>query len=85
MGGIVRLQLRCTKPQNTVDTAQQRDHELQLRFGVAFAERAAPGGFGTLDGASYTYDFAGNRTSKTNYLNGTTWNYGYDPLFLGSC
>ena len=35
----------------------------------------------TLDGASYTYDFAGNRTSKTNYLNGTTWNYGYDAIY----
>jgi RHS repeat-associated protein len=35
----------------------------------------------TLDGASYTYDYAGNRTSKTNDLNGTTWNYGYDPIY----
>ncbi len=33
-----------------------------------------------LDGASYTYDPTGNRTSKTNYLNGVTSNYGYDPL-----
>ena len=35
----------------------------------------------TLDGASYTYDPAGNRTSKTNYLNGTTWNYDYDAIY----
>ena len=35
----------------------------------------------TLDGASYTYDSAGNRTSKTNDLNGVTSNYGYDPLY----
>jgi len=35
----------------------------------------------TLDGASYTYDAAGNRTSKTNYLNGITENYTYDPLY----
>jgi YD repeat-containing protein len=35
----------------------------------------------TLDGASYSYDYAGNRTSKTNYLNGTTWNYGYDAIY----
>jgi RHS repeat-associated protein len=35
----------------------------------------------TLDGASYGYDYAGNRTSKTNYLNGTTWNYGYDAIY----
>ena len=35
----------------------------------------------TLDGASYTYDAAGNRTAKTNYLNGLTSNYTYDPLY----
>ena len=35
----------------------------------------------TLDGASYRYDPAGNRTSKGNYLNGVTSNYGYDPLY----
>jgi len=35
----------------------------------------------TLDGAGYTYDAAGNRTSKTNYLNGVTSNYGFDPLY----
>jgi len=38
-------------------------------------------GTNVLDGASYTYDPAGNRTSKTNYLNGTTSNYTYDPLY----
>ena len=38
-------------------------------------------GANTLDGASYTYDPAGNRTSKTNYLNGITSNYAYDPLY----
>jgi len=35
----------------------------------------------TLDGASYGYNFAGNRTSKTNYLNGITSNYGYDAIY----
>jgi YD repeat-containing protein len=35
----------------------------------------------TLDGAGYTYDPAGNRTAKTNYLNGATSNYSYDPLY----
>ena len=35
----------------------------------------------TLDGASYTYDPAGNRSSKGNYLNGVTSNYGYDALY----
>jgi len=38
-------------------------------------------GSATPDGAAYTYDYAGNRTSKTNYLNGTTWNYGYDAIY----
>jgi RHS repeat-associated protein len=35
----------------------------------------------TLDGASYGYDYAGNRTSKTNYLNGIASNYGYDAIY----
>ncbi len=35
----------------------------------------------TLDGASYTYDNAGNRVSKTNYLNNVTEGYSYDPLY----
>jgi RHS repeat-associated protein len=38
-------------------------------------------GANTLDGASYSYDPAGNRTAKTNYLNGITSNYTYDPLY----
>jgi RHS repeat-associated protein len=38
-------------------------------------------GVNTLDGASYTYDAAGNRTAKTNDLNGITSNYTYDPLY----
>jgi len=35
----------------------------------------------TLDGASYGYDYAGNRTSKTNYLNGIASTYGYDAIY----
>jgi RHS repeat-associated protein len=35
----------------------------------------------TLDGASYGYDYAGNRTSNTNHLNGITSNYGYDAIY----
>jgi RHS repeat-associated protein len=38
-------------------------------------------GTNTLDGASYTYDPAGNRTAKTNDLNAVTSNYSYDPLY----
>src|SRR6202043_3320333 len=37
-------------------------------------------GANPLDGASYTYDPAGNRMAKTNALNGITSNYTYDPL-----
>ena len=35
----------------------------------------------TVDGASYGLDNAGNRTSKTNYLNAITENYTYDPIY----
>ena len=35
----------------------------------------------TLDGASYTYDPVGNRTGKTNYLNGITESYTHDALY----
>ena len=34
-----------------------------------------------VDGAGYTYDPAGNRTSKTNYRNGITDGYSYDLLY----
>lgn len=36
---------------------------------------------GASDGANYTYDAAGNRTSKQNLLTGVTENYSYDPLY----
>jgi YD repeat-containing protein len=35
----------------------------------------------TLDGATYGYDNAGNRASKTNDLNNVTENYTYDPIY----
>src|SRR5438067_10510034 len=38
-------------------------------------------GANTLDGASYALDNAGNRTSKTNYLNSVTENYAYDAIY----
>jgi RHS repeat-associated protein len=38
-------------------------------------------GSATLDGASYTYDAAGNRNSKTDYLAGVTTNYAYDAVY----
>ncbi len=38
-------------------------------------------GVNTLDGATYAYDLAGNRTSKANQLNSTVSNYGYDNIY----
>jgi YD repeat-containing protein len=35
----------------------------------------------TLDGATYTYDNAGNRTAKTNNLSSITEQYTYHPLY----
>src|SRR4029077_17679923 len=35
----------------------------------------------TLDGATYTYDNAGNRTSKTDLQANVTSNYGYDNIY----
>ncbi len=35
----------------------------------------------TLDGAGYTYDNAGNRTARTNYLNSATEQYTYDAIY----
>jgi RHS repeat-associated protein len=38
-------------------------------------------GVNTLDGATYGYDLAGNRTSKVNQLNSVVLNFGYDNLY----
>ena len=38
-------------------------------------------GVNTLDGATNTYDSVGHRTSKTNQLNSTVSNYGYDNIY----
>ena len=35
----------------------------------------------TIDGATYTVDNAGNRTSKTDMQTGVTTNYGYDQIY----
>src|SRR5271157_1022311 len=40
----VRLRLRCAEPEDAADAAEWHQHQLQLRFRVAPAERAAPGG-----------------------------------------
>ncbi|HEY1525710.1 MAG TPA: RHS repeat-associated core domain-containing protein [Candidatus Angelobacter sp.] len=38
-------------------------------------------GTATVDGGAYSYDAAGNRTTKTNKLNNATSNYAYDSLY----
>jgi RHS repeat-associated protein len=38
-------------------------------------------GANTLDGATYSYDLARNRTAKANKLNNITEQYSYDPLY----
>jgi RHS repeat-associated protein len=38
-------------------------------------------GASTIDGASYTVDAAGNRTSKADWQAGVTSNYGYDQIY----
>ena len=38
-------------------------------------------GASTIDGASYTVDATGNRTSKTDQLAGVTSNYAFDPIY----
>jgi YD repeat-containing protein len=38
-------------------------------------------GSSTIDGAAYTLDAAGNRTTKTDYLAAVTSNYTYDKIY----
>jgi RHS repeat-associated protein len=63
-----------TRP-NGVDTSYNYDSLSRL---LSVLHQA---GTNVLDGASYTYDAAGNRSSKTNYLNDSTSNYAYDPVY----
>ena len=63
-----------TRP-NTVNTAYNYDSVSRL---LSVLHQT---GTTTLDGASYTYDNAANRTSKGNSLNGITEQYTYDPLY----
>ena len=71
---VFGVRSRLTRP-NGVNTNYSYDAVSHL-LGVLHQA-----GTSTLDGASYTYDAAGNRTAKTNYLNSTTSNYSYDPLY----
>jgi len=64
---------------NGVNTAYQYDSLSRLQ--VVLHQTGAGADASTLDGAAYTYDNAGNRTSKTNEMSGVTENYGYDPIY----
>src|SRR5580692_1198626 len=77
----VRPRQRCAEPEDAADASERHHHRLQLRFRVYNYDSVShllsvlhQAGSTTLDGAGY--DYAGNRTSKTNYLNGITSNYG---------
>jgi RHS repeat-associated protein len=66
-------------------TALNRPNGVNTTYGYDSLSRLLnvmhKGGTVTLDGAGYTYDNAGNRTAKTNYLNNITEQYTYDPLY----
>ena len=63
-----------TRP-NGVNTSYSYDSLSHL---LSVAHQA---GSNTLDGASYTYDAAGNRLSKTDLLANVTSNYAYDNIY----
>ena len=68
---------------NLLSKTDRKNHTIQYGYDAVsrLLKVLHQAGVNTLDGASYTYDSAGNRTAKTNYLNGVTSNYGYDPLY----
>ena len=63
-----------TRP-NSVNTGYSYDNLSRL-----LSVTHAKGGV-TLDGASYTVDNGGNRTSKSDLYAGVTTNYGYDAIY----
>ncbi|HET9285558.1 MAG TPA: IPT/TIG domain-containing protein [Candidatus Angelobacter sp.] len=63
------------KRPNGVATTYNYD-SLSRLLGTLHTTRAT-----TIDGASYTYDNVGNRTSTINILNNTTEQFSYDPLY----
>jgi RHS repeat-associated protein len=63
-----------TRP-NTVNTAYSYDNLSRL-LSVTHAKSGT-----TLDGATYTVDNAGNRSSKSDLYAGVTTNYGYDAIY----
>lgn len=70
---LSRLQ-QMTRP-NAVNTNYSYD-SLSRLLSVLHQSSTA-----TLDGATYTYDNAGNRQTKLNALNGVTETYGYDNAY----
>ena len=65
---------QLTRP-NSINTSYSYDSLSRL---LSVLHQA---GGATVDGASYAYDNAGNRTSKTDQLAGVTSNYSYDALY----
>jgi RHS repeat-associated protein len=60
---------------NGVNTSYQYDALSRL---LAITHQASGT---TVDGAGYAYDFAGNRTAKGNFLDGSMEQYTYDPIY----
>ena len=64
---------------NGVNTTYQYDNLSRLQ--AVLHQTGAGASASTADGTAYTYDNAGNRTSKTNQMSGVTENYGYDSIY----
>ncbi|MBS1853515.1 MAG: hypothetical protein JST79_21665, partial [Acidobacteria bacterium] len=68
------------------ERADEHKKGVQFQNGKGRAADAAlsvlhKSGSTVLDGAGYTYDDAGNRTSKTDYYASVTSNYTYDNIY----
>ena len=61
----------------------QNGQHLEFKFSLAIAAALGPaqGGTTTKDGATYVYDSAGNRTSRTDNRTSTTLSYNYDDIY----
>jgi len=71
---VLSRRTQLTRP-NKVNTTYSYDSLSRLLSATHATSKA------TLDGASYTVDAAGNRTSRTPLPSGTATNYAYDPIY----
>jgi RHS repeat-associated protein len=66
---------------NRVTQTDANGHTTSYAYDQRLLNVLHQNGTNTLDGATYTYDAAGNRTAKTNLLNNITERYTYDPTY----